>query len=254
MQASILILAALLVGPPAPPSPSDPPSDEGPFWADRPTASAFERRIDARLTEARAIRDRLLAVRGRRTIANTLTLYDQLRRQLEGADNQTGLIAAVHPDSGVRATAEAAAQRVAALGTEITLDRRIYDALTGMDTAGADAATRYYVRRTLLGFRLAGVDKDDAIAGAGACPQRGAGHDRTGIQPQHPRGHADRHRGLGGRPGGTARGLHRGAPARRGRTDRAHDRVSGRGSGVHLCPERRAPAADADRLRHPCVP
>jgi thimet oligopeptidase len=104
----------------------------------------------------------LLAVRGRRTIANTLTLYDQLRRQLEGADNQATLVAAVHPDSGLRATAEAAGQRVSALGTEISLDRRIYDALTTMDTAGADAATRYYVERALLGFRLAGVDKDEA--------------------------------------------------------------------------------------------
>jgi thimet oligopeptidase len=51
---------------------------------------------------------------------------------------------------------------VSALGTDISLDRRIYDALATMDTAGADAATRYYVERTLLRFRLAGVDKDDA--------------------------------------------------------------------------------------------
>ncbi|MEP6686725.1 MAG: M3 family metallopeptidase [Gemmatimonadales bacterium] len=158
MQAPTLILAALLFAPPW----LAPPSDDRPFWADRPTASAFEHRIDARLAEARAIRGRLLAVRGRRTIANTLTLYDQLRRQLQGADNQSGLVAAVHPDSGVRATAEAAAQQVAALGTEIGLDRRIYDALIAMDTSGADAATRYYVRRTLLGFRLAGVDQDSA--------------------------------------------------------------------------------------------
>ena len=158
MQASTLFLAALLFAP----RPYTPPSDDRPFWSDRPTAAAFEHRIDQRLVEARAIRERLLAVRGRRTIANTLTLYDQLRRQLEGADNQTTLVAAVHPDSGLRATAEAAAQRVSALGTEISLDRRIYDALAAMDTAGADAATRYYVKRTLLGFRLAGVDKDDA--------------------------------------------------------------------------------------------
>ncbi len=157
MPASTLVLAALLFAPPL----YTPPSDDRPFWSDRPTAAAFEHRIDRRLAEARAIRGRLLAVRGRRTIANTLTLYDQLRRQLEGADNQTSLVVAVHPDSGLRATAEAAAQRVSALGTEISLDRRLYDALVTMDTAGADAATRYYVERALLGFRLAGVDQDD---------------------------------------------------------------------------------------------
>ncbi|HET9038617.1 MAG TPA: M3 family metallopeptidase [Gemmatimonadales bacterium] len=158
MPAATLLLTALLLAPPA----ARRPSDDRPFWSDRPTASAFTRRIDQRLTEARAIRGRLLTVRGRRTIANTLTLYDQLRRDLEGADNQTSLIAAVHPDSAVRAAAEAAAQRVAALATEVSLDRRIYDALGAMDTVAADAATRYYVQRTLLGFRLAGVDKDEA--------------------------------------------------------------------------------------------
>ena len=70
MQASTLFLAALLFVP----DPSTPPSDDRPFWSDRPTAAAFEHRIDGRLAEARAIRERLLAVRGRRTIANTLTL------------------------------------------------------------------------------------------------------------------------------------------------------------------------------------
>jgi len=158
MPASTLVLAALLFAP----LPHMPPSDDRPFWSDRPTGAAFEHRIDGRIAEARAIRERLLGVRGRRTIANTLTLYDQLQRQLEGAGNQATLVAAVHPDSRLRATAEAAAQRVSALGTEISLDRRIYDALTTMDTAGADAATRYYIERALLGFRLAGVNKDDA--------------------------------------------------------------------------------------------
>ncbi|MGH7499192.1 MAG: M3 family metallopeptidase, partial [Gemmatimonadales bacterium] len=38
----------------------------------------------------------------------------------------------------------------------------IYVALKTMDLAGADPATRYYVERTLLAFRLTGVDKDEA--------------------------------------------------------------------------------------------
>ncbi len=158
MPVPSLLVAALLIAPPH----QTAPADDRPFWADQPTATAFGRRIDGRLAEARVLRDRLIAVRGRRTIANTLTVYDWIRRQLEGAENQTGLVAAVHPDSAVRATAEAAAQRVAALGTEIALDRRIYDALSAMDTSAADAVTRYYIRRTLLGFRLAGVDRDEA--------------------------------------------------------------------------------------------
>src|SRR5258705_9749542 len=117
MRATTLLLATLLFAP----LPHMPPSDDRPFWSDRPGAAGFEHRIDGRLAEARAIRERLLAVRGRRTIANTLTLYDQLRRQLEGADNQATLVAAVHPDSGLRATAEAAGQRLSAPRTGISL-------------------------------------------------------------------------------------------------------------------------------------
>src|SRR5262249_39304175 len=41
--------------------------------------------------------------------------------------------------------------------------RDLYDALAGLDTTGFDAPTRYYVERTLLEFRRAGVDRDDAI-------------------------------------------------------------------------------------------
>ena len=38
----------------------------------------------------------------------------------------------------------------------------MYQALAALDVSSADPATRYYVQRQLLEFRLAGVDKDDA--------------------------------------------------------------------------------------------
>ena len=62
----------------------------------------------------------------------------------------------------MRAAAETAASRASALSTAIALDRGVYQALAGMDLTDADPATRYYAERTLLAFRLAGVDKDDA--------------------------------------------------------------------------------------------
>src|SRR5208283_534197 len=37
-----------------------------------------------------------------------------------------------------------------------------YDALSGINLTGASAATEHFVQRTLLGYRLAGVDKDQA--------------------------------------------------------------------------------------------
>ena len=132
------------------------------FLVRQPDACAFARSVDLRLSRGRQLRDRLLAVSGGRTIANTLEPYDEIQRNLDGAGNEARLIAAVHLDSAIRAAADAAAARVTTLSSAIALDRSVYRALAGMNLTGGDAATRYYAERTLLAFRLAGVDKDDA--------------------------------------------------------------------------------------------
>jgi len=133
-----------------------------PFWSGHPTPQSFAAGVDRRLAGASQTRDRLLAATGKRTVANTLAPYDDIQRGIDGAANEAHLIAAVHPDSAMRTAVEAAESRASDLSTEISLDRGVHDALKAMDLAGADPATRYYVERTLLAFRLAGVDKDDA--------------------------------------------------------------------------------------------
>ena len=52
--------------------------------------------------------------------------------------------------------------KASAAQTAIALNHEVYDALAAIDVSQADAATHYYVKRQLLEFRLAGVDKDDA--------------------------------------------------------------------------------------------
>jgi thimet oligopeptidase len=47
-------------------------------------------------------------------------------------------------------------------GSALSLNRAVYEALVAIDLGGASAATRHFVERTLLGYRLAGVDKDQA--------------------------------------------------------------------------------------------
>jgi thimet oligopeptidase len=51
---------------------------------------------------------------------------------------------------------------VSSVQTALSLNQDVYHALSSLDVSKADAATRYYVQRQLLEFRLAGVDKDDA--------------------------------------------------------------------------------------------
>jgi thimet oligopeptidase len=136
--------------------------NDTPFWTGMPSAATFSKRQGERLTQARAAIDKLVAVKGPRTIANTLAVYDEIQVLLDQAGAQASLIQNVHPDSTMRAVAEEESQKVSALGTEISLDRRVYDALAAVDASKADPETRFYLERELRDFRLAGVDKDDA--------------------------------------------------------------------------------------------
>jgi Zn-dependent oligopeptidase len=144
-------------------APTDPPdADNQPFWTGHPDAPTFERAVDVRLDHARDLLVRLVGVKSKRTVANTLVPYDQLMRELDRAASATGLIQKVHPDSALREAADRSDRKVSALATEISLDRRVFDAVRAMDLSDADPVTRHYVRRILRDFGLAGVDRDSA--------------------------------------------------------------------------------------------
>lgn len=134
--------------------------DDAAFWMNRPDAVTFARLQDERLRKAQSALDRMLVVKGKRTLENTLVPYDEVLLYLDAAGQQAGLMEEVHPDEKFRATAEKISQKVSAFSTDLSLNRAVYDALKATDTSGADAETRFYVERTLRDFRLAGVDKD----------------------------------------------------------------------------------------------
>ena len=133
-----------------------------PFWSARPSAVQFAKLQDARLAAAKASIEKMTAAKGARTIENTLAPYDEALRSLDLAGSQTSLIQNVHPDKAMRDAAEKAQQAVSAFATELSLNRGVYDALAALDLSSVDAATKFYVTRTLRDFRLAGVDKDEA--------------------------------------------------------------------------------------------
>jgi thimet oligopeptidase len=104
----------------------------------------------------------LLAVSGARTVENTLAPYDNACWHLRMAGSQSGVMFMVHPLAAVRDAAQELQQAISAEGTALSLNREVYEALRGLDVSGQDAATKYYVERALLGYRLSGVDKDEA--------------------------------------------------------------------------------------------
>ena len=100
--------------------------------------------------------------KGARTIDNTLAPYDEALRQLNTAIYFSTLMQQVNPDASYRDHATAMTTKVSSAQSALSLNRGVYDALSSLDLSQADPATRYYVKRQLLEFRLAGVDKDEA--------------------------------------------------------------------------------------------
>jgi thimet oligopeptidase len=139
-----------------------PAAGTAPFWAGTPDAAGFAKIEADRIAQTRLAIQRIVDVHGARTIENTLVPYDEALTFLDAAGSQALLIEVAHPDSSLRAVAEEQSQKVSSLANEISLDRRVYDALGALDVSHADQETRFFVERELRDFRLAGVDKDEA--------------------------------------------------------------------------------------------
>jgi thimet oligopeptidase len=130
------------------------------------SAQALSAWVTARLEAYEASLAALLAVQGPRTPENSLRLYDQAIEQLSLAGAQAGVLNSVAADKAVRDQAQEEAQRVAMAASALSLNREVYDALAAIDLDSANPpaspATRHFLERTLLSYRLAGVDKDQA--------------------------------------------------------------------------------------------
>jgi len=131
-------------------------------WASRPDVTAFEKIENDRLAAGQRAIDTLIAAKGPRSIENTLVPFDEAVRQNNSAGYFAGLMEQVHPEAAFRDHATAMLTKASAAQTAIALNHDVYNALAALDLSKTDAATRYYVQRQLLEFRLAGVDKDDA--------------------------------------------------------------------------------------------
>ncbi len=121
-----------------------------------------QRWVASHLEDARAAVRELLSVSGPRTAENTLALYDRAVWHLRMAGSQAHVMFMVFPAAGVRDAVQALSQEVSAESVALSLNQEVYRALESIDGSNDDEATKYYLERTLLGYRLAGVDRDEA--------------------------------------------------------------------------------------------
>ncbi len=125
-------------------------------------ARALEAWVADALARHTAQIDALVADGSAPTLEGSLRRYDDAVALLSATGSQLSLLKSVHPDKDMRDTAQAQLQLVSQAGVALGLNREVYQSLGAIAPAGADAAASYYLERTLLGYRLAGVDRDDA--------------------------------------------------------------------------------------------
>jgi thimet oligopeptidase len=146
-------------------------SDPLHIWVGNPDAAQARAWADAHLAAAQAQVDALLAVKGERTVENTLRPYDEAQRELSLASSGASLLTNASPNKALRDVGDEVSQKVSAQATALGLNPEVYHALQAVDAAGAaaavgvkpmDRATKFYLEHTLLEYRLSGIDKDEA--------------------------------------------------------------------------------------------
>jgi thimet oligopeptidase len=126
------------------------------------TPEQFGGHCNADLDRAKAKIAELKGMKGQRDTMKALQALDDANLALSNAAARSDLAYQVHPDKAMRDVAEKCTQDVNALATDISLDRGVYDAIKNLDTAKLDPPTKYLYEQTMLQFKRAGVDKDDA--------------------------------------------------------------------------------------------
>lgn len=129
-------------------------------WAGGADPATLEIWVNRHLAAAQEHIDRIVRNKGVHTVANTLRPYDDAYNELNVASNEAYALFAVGGNAALRDKAQALNEKISGISTALSLNHEVYVALAAVNSAAANAATRQYLRRTLLEYRLGGVDKD----------------------------------------------------------------------------------------------
>jgi thimet oligopeptidase len=114
------------------------------------------------IARARVGLDALKAMPAPRDTVTALGWYDDANAVINDLDFQSELARQASPDADMRKAGEECDREIQAFATAIYQDRAVYDALSGLDLAGQDGSTVWWMKRDLREFRRNGVDRDDA--------------------------------------------------------------------------------------------
>lgn len=126
------------------------------------SAKAVGVRCDAILAAATTIQSSIEGASGPSTVAGTFAPFDRLSALIGEGASEAYLVSQANPDKSIRDAAEACVQRISDFATALQLSQPVYARLAAIRTSGLDAETAWVLKRQLLQFRLAGVDRDAA--------------------------------------------------------------------------------------------
>lgn len=122
----------------------------------------FAAACDSYLARAAAIRADLEKETGPARIDSTFRKFDNLAYVLGAASGDAGVVTQTNLNAATRDAGRTCAQKVEALGTEISLSRPIYARLKAIDSKAAPADTRFVLERAIAQYDRAGVGSDAA--------------------------------------------------------------------------------------------
>lgn len=126
------------------------------------TAKEVAQRCDDTLALTAKARAALEARSGPATMADDFQAFDTLQLVLGDGANEMYLMSQTSTQPDIRQAAEACVPKLSDVGTQISLSRPIYDRLVAIPTVGLDKKAQFTLNKMLVGYRLGGVDKDQA--------------------------------------------------------------------------------------------
>ncbi len=130
--------------------------------ADISTAAALTVRCQEEEATFRAHLGELESYTDTPTIDGYYQSLDSLFSSIDTVNSTAQSLAGIHPDEALREAGDDCSQLLSKVTTDMSLSRPLYVAVSQLDVADADNATRFSIEKLLLSFRLAGVDLDDA--------------------------------------------------------------------------------------------
>ncbi len=126
------------------------------------TAADAKALCDTNLNHVDRLRKEIMAVSGKHDRENTLERLNEMDIAFERIFGVSELMANTHPDEAVRTEAENCTSRAAKVMTDVQMDPALYAAVNDVDTSKLDERAKRFVDKTLLAYKLSGVDKDEA--------------------------------------------------------------------------------------------